>query len=95
MAGIASEHIPSSTDPATISASDVPASATASSAAPAAARTNPVIMGGLGPRRAVSGPLAVEPTPTATLIGKISRPVLSADSCRACCKNSDRQISVP
>jgi hypothetical protein len=37
----------------------------------------------------------VEPTPTATLIGKISRPVLSADSCRACCKNSDRQISVP
>src|ERR1700728_2017373 len=64
MAGIASGHIPSSTDPATISASDVPAPATASSAAPAAARTNPVIMGGLGPRRAVSGPLAVEPTPS-------------------------------
>jgi hypothetical protein len=40
-------------------------------------------------------PLRYDPTPTTTLIGKMSSPVLITDSCRACCKYSDRQISPP
>jgi hypothetical protein len=65
------------------------------SAAPAAARASPAIIGGRGPKRAVSRPLASEPTPTTTLIGRMSSPVAAADSCRDCCRNSEMQSRDP
>jgi hypothetical protein len=66
-----------------------------SRAAPAAARASPATIGGRGPDRAVSQPLAVDPIPTATLIGRMSSPVAIADSCRDCCRYSEMQIRVP
>ena len=86
MAGMASEIRPISSEPATISARGVLVPAVASSAVPTAARASPAIIGGRGPRRAVSRPLASEPTPTKTLLGSSSSPVASTDSCRACCR---------
>ena len=86
MAGMASEIRPISSEPARISASGVLVPAVASSAVPAAARASPAIIGGRGPNRAVSRPLASEPAPTNTLLGSSSSPVASTDSCRACCR---------
>ena len=75
--------------------SEVSVPAVASSAVPAAASVSPAIIGGRGPNRAVSGPLASEPTPTTRLIGSNSSPVVSTGSCRDCCRNSDKHSSDP
>jgi hypothetical protein len=86
MAGMASEIRPISSEPARITASGVVVPAVASSAVPAAARASPAIIGGRGPKRAVSRPLASEPSPTKTLLGTSSSPVASTDSCREPCR---------
>jgi hypothetical protein len=95
IAGMASDTRPSTIDPASSRPSDEPGPTRLSSTAPAAARTSPLTIGHRGPVRAVSQPLAVEPAPTAPLNGRMSSPVASADSCHACCRYSEMQISAP
>ena len=92
---MASEHRPRMTDPASSTPRGLAALTVAITAAPAAARARPAIIGSRGPKRAVSRPLANEPAPTATLIGRMSSPVAAADSCRDCCRNSEMQSRDP